>query len=1313
MKLLCQPIVVSVMLLWSHSLYAGDWPTFRGDNDRSGYGQEKLKFPLQQRWVYESPSQPRLAFAGPDNRTIEGQNLRHRVNYDDTFHVALVNDRAYFGSSVDHQVRCVDLSSGKELWHFFTGGPVRLAPTVWKNQVFVGSDDGYAYSLDANTGKLLWKLRAGPEEEWFIGRGEMVSRWPLRTGITVFDGIAYFAAGIFPHEDVVLYAVDAKTGKTVWKRDTISSEEAGRNALSPQGYLLVNENYVFVPSGRALPACFDRKTGEQLHQRWISWRKEGVVGGTRAILADDQIYTGGPHQMIALNQKTGAVGFSTILCKEMVTEGEKHAYIIDGEHVAKMDRLQYAQANQARAKLSDSISAITRKLRNPGKDAVSLKDQLTKISSQMKELSNRGMIWQTPCKAESALLVSADTVITGSENQVTAYNAENGKQKWQAKVDGEVRGLASANGFLLVSTTLGKIYAFADANQKPVAAMEKTKLVDNPYPQDEWTTVYDSAAKEIIETTNIKDGFCLVLGAENGRLAFAIAKHSKLKVLGIEPSANKVSAARESLSQAGVYGHRVTIHQADLADIPYSNYFANLIVSDTFLRTGKLPVNPRDFIRHVKPYGGMVVLTRPKEQGVDVKAVHTWLDEMAFGEIGQIRDLDHGALFARGKLRGAANWTHQYGDPGNTASVPDQRVKGGLGVLWYGDPGPGKMVNRHDGAVGPLAVNGRLIVQGETNVMAYDAYNGLFLWEYKNPKTYRTGVFQNNGNGNLVASDDSVFVMEGNHVVQLDAATGKLIRKHEIPEEKQKDYVWNYVAYQNGILFGTATIRKELARFLQRRGRKYQDATDTIFAIDVKTGKQLWSYNGQNISAQTIALGDNRIFFVDSSITPEQRNELVRTESARLKNLKGKELEDAKARIKRLDMRNSIALNARTGEKVWETPVDVTDCSKIGTGGGELTLMFQDGVLVYCGANANGHYWKQFVEGEFKQRRLLALSAEDGKKLWSKDANYRHRPIIVESKIIAEPWAFELHSGKQIMRKHPLTGKEEPWSIYRPGHHCGMLTAAPNMLLFRSGFTGFYDLYQDSGTQHFAGHRLGCWINAIPANGVVMIPEASAGCVCQFSIASTIILEPREPRRPWSIYSAVGNDTPVERMALNLGAPGDRKDARGTIWLAYPRPDPLRASTLDLRLDLQPEFIDKKSYHAINEQETKLQSFDAPSWVYTSWAKGLKKCTLPLRGTKDGAANYTVRLFFADLSEPSKTASRVFNVKLNGKTVLRQFDPAKVKDADRATIMREFTDIRVDRNLTIELVPANSEGLEDNYPILNGIEVVRSGDTQK
>ncbi len=897
-------------------------------------------------------------------------------------------------------------------------------------------------------------------------------------------------------------------------------------------------------------------------------------------------------------------------------------------------------------------------------------------------------------------------MFVGNEDVVEGYTADTGKQVWKQKVEGRVRGLVSANGFLFVSTTKGKVYAFADATQKPSKVVEQPKLVANPYPEDALTKRYTKAAEDALKNTKIKRGFCLVLGAGEGRLAYEIAKRSRLKVYGIEPNEEKVTKAREMLTKAGLYGHRVTIHHADLGDIPYSNYFANLIVSDEFVRTGKLNGNPKTILRHVKPLGGMMYFTRggintPKD------GIRNWTKQLASTEGAAIQSDKQAFSFRRGALKGAANWSHQYGDPNNTAFVPDTRIKGGLGVLWYGDPGPGKMVNRHEGAVGPISINGRLIVQGETSVMAYDAYNGLFLWEHKNPGVYRTGVFQNANPSNLIGSDDSVFVMEGDIVVEIDAESGKLVRKHMLPKEKRKEFSWGYIGYRDGYLVGTVTLKKELAARMRRRGRKYEGKTDDIFAIDVKTGKRVWTYAGKSISAQTIAIGKDRVYFIDSSITPEERQAILRRDREKLKNLKGEEAKEAERRLKKADVRMATAIDLKTGKKIWSTSVDVTDCSDIGIGGGKLTLMYNQDTLVLGGANANGHYWRQFLKGEFKRRRLVALSAKDGKLLWSKDANYRHRPIIVESKIIAEPWAFDLFTGKQIMRKHPLTGQEVPWSMYRPGHHCGMLTACPNFLMFRSGYTGFYDLYNDSGTQHFAGHRLGCWINAIPANGLVMIPEASAGCVCQFSIASTIAMEPREARRPWAIYSSVGSGTPVERMGLNLGAPGDRKDAAGNVWLAYPRPNALRHVGLDLQLDIDPVFVKGGGFKSTSARQSKIKTTNAPNWIFTSQGRGLKSAILPLLGAKDKPAKYTVRLFFAEIDGKGKPGQRLFDVKLQGKTVLKNFDPAKAMEKGQQVVIREFENVSVRSTLEVTLVPSVENPTEAQMPILNAIEVVR------
>ncbi len=438
--------------------------------------------------------------------------------------------------------------------------------------------------------------------------------------------------------------------------------------------------------------------------------------------------------------------------------------------------------------------------------------------------------------------------------------------------------------------------------------------------------------------------------------------------------------------------------------------------------------------------------------------------------------------------------------------------------------------------------------------------------------------------------------------------------------------------------------------------------------------------------------------FIDSTITSEQRAQLLRENKTELAALEGEAKEIAEDRMKKLDARVAVALEADTGKELWSHPVDVTDCSEIGTGGGKLTMMLQGDTLILCGANANGHYWKQFIAGEFKRRRLVALSAEDGYTLWKKDADYRHRPIIIGAKVLAEPWMFDLKSGEQITKQHPLTGRDVPWSIIRPGHHCGMLTGCDNMLMFRSGYTGFFDLESEEGTRHFAGHRLGCWINAIPANGLVMIPEASAGCVCQFSIASTIVLEPRKARRPWTLISATGAQTPVKRMSLNFGAPGDRKADDGTIWLAYPRINPKKVTSLDLAFDLKPKFHSGGKFDSVNARTQSLLGTETP-WLYTSWADNLSELTLPLRGEKDAPSTYELKLHFAAIGKGRSHGT--FRVEIDGKPVLAEVEPRYGKDGSPIAFTASVPSVAVDRNLTLRFT-ANGD---DGRPILNALEV--------
>jgi outer membrane protein assembly factor BamB len=1304
MKSLALTRTALLLVLAPFAANGADWPTYLGNNSRVGSTSESLELPLSVSWTITPPDAPEMAWPGPEGREMERKHLMRRNTFDDAFHVAVVGDHVFYGSSVDHQVRCVDVASGSQVWTFFTEGPVRLAPTIHDGKVYIGSDDGYIYCLKADDGSLVWKMRPGPSEERILGRQQMISRWPVRTGITIHEdaehgAVAYFGAGIFPHENVYLFAVNADNGEVIWKIDNISAESASRNDLSPQGYLLTTDEILVIPSGRSMPGVFDRQTGKLLHKERPSWRSAagGVVGGTQALLADGQIYSWGAHHILAMDQKSGDVGFGWFAGHQMVISGDA-AYVANGTEIARLDRAAYAKNSAVRHKLNMDIYSLGRKLRGAKEDETAkIKKEVKAKEEERDSLADVGFVWKTESPHESRLIVAGGLLFAGGEDEVVAFDVETGEAKWSEKVAGEARGLAAAAGRLFVSTDTGDVTCFAtgEGGGKLITFIDGA----DPYPEDALRDRYAAAADSILEIAGVDRGFCLVAGAEQGLLAFEIAKRSQLEILCVEPDAEKVATARKMLAQTGYYGSRISFHHGELDEIPYANFFANLIVSDTAVMTGKLPagLDQQLLARHVKPVGGKIVL------GADSRdwLAGSGLEESSVSEKGGY------AVLERGTLPGAGSWSHQYGEPGNTACSDDFRVKGGLGVLWFGDPGEGKMVNRHEGAVGPLAINGRLFAQGETRIMAYDAYNGLFLWERENPDSIRTGVFQNQNPGNLVASPDSLFFMERERCVQLDAATGEESAIHLLPEDaRDGSREWGFVAYQDGILYGTATVREELEDRLVRRGRTTEDMTDGIFAIDVETGKHLWHYRGQNIEHRTVAIGEDSVFFIDSSVNEEQRQAILRQDKTQFENLTPEEQKKAEAELKKQDLRLAVAIDSRSGEKQWEKAVDVTDCSDIGIGGGKLTLIYRNGTLVLCGANANGHYWTQFMSGEFEKRRLVVLSGKDGNKLWSKDANYRHRPIIVDDQIIAEPWSYDLYTGEQKMRQNPLTGEDEPWSIMRSGHHCGMVAAAPNMLTFRSGYTGFYDLEKDEGTKHFAGHRTGCWINAIPANGLVSIPESSAGCVCLFSIASTIVMEPRERREDWAIISSTGAATPVKKIALNFGAPGDRRDENGTIWIGVPRPRPERVTSLDLAFDVKPAFANGGGWVSLNPDTVKVDTAAkdaAPNWVYSSWANGLLMARIPLLGENDAPAKYTVRLHLAaPRADPKSASDRTFKIRLQGKAVVEEM---AIKSGDPAPKVLEFKGVEVTDVLNIEQWASDKTAPAQQLPVLNGVEI--------
>jgi len=1305
-KCFCIVYLPLLSVFFATEVFSADWPTYQHDNRRSGVTAERLEPPLTEQWVFKSTHAPVPAWGDPSPKPIEGNLELPRLRFDDAFHVAAVGGSVYFGSSVDNTIYALDAASGRLRWSVYTDGPVRLAPTIRQGKLYAGSDDGFVYCLKASDGSVIWKFKAAPHPDKVLGNGRLISLWPVRTSVLVDKGVAYFAAGVFPSEGLSLYAVDAATGELIWKNDAYG--RGGLGEMSPQGYLLASASRLFVPSGRCAPGAFDRTNGMELYQPKPSWRRDGLFGGTYALLSDDYLFNG-TERIIAYTPSTGRLSHAYEGRRLVIVKDR--AYLMTGKEIVSLDRKTYptiARRNQAlkaklssRARLRRSLAANkaaltklrpttpaqsrpaadVKKLKKLTKTIAALQDQLVAMAAEEKEiekLMTEAPQWRFPFADSDALILAGDALFAGGKDRVVAIEATTGSKLWTGQVRGRSRGLAVANGRLLVSTDKGDIHCFA---RTAMAAPVAPPPADDPVTSsdDGLGAFYTQTAERIVNESAIKRGYCLILGGDV-RLATGLAERTDVLIHMVEPDARKVASARKTLTAAGRYGARVSVEHRPLSGLVYPDYFADLIVCGDSLLSGTPATPPEEVLRMLKPHGGVVCVGQPPwardlAKPVTAERLQQWLagvrDESTEVKITGTT----WARVTRGGLPGADNWTHQYADPGNTACSNDQLVKGPLGILWFGEPGPKRMVNRHASSVAPLSVNGRMFIQGENLIMAYDAYNGWPLWEREIAGALRLHMRIHTDSSNLAASNDSLFVAAGGQCLRLDVATGETRQTYAVPtEEGDESSRWGYLARVGHTLFGSRTAKGMVS--------------NRLFALDIETGQQKWTYSGGQMAHDSIAIGDGRVYLVDSVVTDEQQQRVLAESHSGAVGRKGKP-----------DVRLVVALDAATGKPVWTRPIDVSDCVKIASGGGELSAIYARNVLLLCAAPWNGHFWQEFFAGKFSRRSIIALSGDSGQPLWSDHLGYRSRPLVVGDTIYAEPWAYDLRTGKPKTRIHPITGLQTRWQMARPGHHCGCIAAAPNCLFFRSWSTAYYDLISDYGIGHYGGQRPGCWINFLPANGLVLIPEASSGCVCPFAIHCTVVLHPRKVNRVWGMYSAEGPMTPVKRLAINLGAPGDRKNADGALWLSYPRP---QRGRLVMDFDLNDEIQAGGQYYRQNAEGWSLDNVANP-WIFSSGCRGLTQCAVPLLGKDDPSRAYRVRLAFAEPDDNVKPGQRVFNVTIQGREVLTNFDIVREANGPHQPIVKQFKGIHIEDNLKITLSPSPSASVPS--PVLCGIEI--------
>ncbi len=220
--------------------------TFRGNSRRTGYFGEK-SVGAGHRGIREKSDGNPTRQRGKDASTNAAQPLADASGYD-TAPAALkwklqtggpvrsspvVVDGVVFVGSNDGFVYVIDAATGKRKWKYDTGGEVSGSPTIVDDRVLIGSSSGFFYALDRETGDVLWKYARDTKRP---------ERYPVCTSPAVAHNTVFFGVG--QSYNAILVGLNHRTGKKVWQ---LRGYKPNRGLLGPaidgtHLYLPVNDN---------------------------------------------------------------------------------------------------------------------------------------------------------------------------------------------------------------------------------------------------------------------------------------------------------------------------------------------------------------------------------------------------------------------------------------------------------------------------------------------------------------------------------------------------------------------------------------------------------------------------------------------------------------------------------------------------------------------------------------------------------------------------------------------------------------------------------------------------------------------------------------------------------------------------------------------------------------------------------------------------------------------------------------------------------------------------------------------------------------
>ena len=1285
-----------------------DWPMWGYDTSRRHVTPVALSESLHIQWVRALP---------PPQRAWPWQmDDFEKLAFDASYEPVVVGDMVYVASMVTDSITAYDLDTGAERWRYTTNGPVRMAPTIAAGRLYAVSDDGCLYCLDAETGALIWRFEATPSHRTVLGNNRLISMWPGRGGPVVDDGVVYFAAGIWPHEGVFVYALDAETAEVIWENSRSAGEifvDSKRyysyGGVAPQGQLALTDDYLIVPGGRTVPGVFDRHTGEFLYLRLPGSTTGKGAGGHRVFVQGDWFFNirdnlethiyaladGAQHSMTPVSIASDNALFG-------VTAGRERLMVYAPEPVPNGEEPPEPEPVGERQFIERG--RIGADGRAPGTSDRMSREALSSYYDLERLAVNhvQGL--------ERLHLLAGDVLYgSGTDGRLMAINVADVEAEprivWQTSVPGEVFSMVAAQERLLVTTKDGSLYCFGPTRREPTTH-EHDKAALNADPD------WEARVAALLAESESDSGYALLFGIGTGGLLEALLAQSDFHVIAFDSDPDTVAQFRHKYITDGHYGDRVAVRQGDIATAQLPPYIAELIaVEDPEAAGYRNDAASLQALYHpLRPYGGTLgLLLNDGDRAAFAARVQDAAIEQA--SVGEAADFT--VLTRPGPLPGAGKWTHQYADAANSAYSADTLARAPFGIAWFGSTPNYKTLPRHMNGPIPQVVAGRVIMLGVDHISARCVYTGRQLWATELPLVGENFTclehearpapvyFPNHPGASFIGSpyasaEDSIYLMHEDTCLRLDTATGEVLDTFELPDwdtllQQKRDPVtdtlhasygaqlqeggqmrWGNIRFTDDWLIVAAYPHMFDDAQPGREENWNATSSEFVLAMNRHTGDIEWVHQARyGFRHNAIVAANNKVFVIDN--LSEEIQQILRRRGIE---------PDTEPQVRALDI--------QTGDVVWTYAGEVFGTS--------LSYSPEHDVLVQ-----SGHPGRRRALPDEPRDRLVSLRGADGTVLWDESFTQRRSPLCMHAtrrQLIAstEEPSVDMVTGAFQTRTHPFTDETVDWN-WVGALRCGTQTYSEYTIAFRSGATGIADLVFDAGTTQISGFRPGCTNSLVVADGVLNAPDYTRSCSCSYQAQTSLGLV-HNPDTEWWVFNTLPDPEPgaIKRLGINFGAPGARfTDTTDLLWLEYPMvggPAPEVPLAVSTHGDIQPY----RRHSAVVQDGD-----DSYRWVAASGIRNMD--TVRIDGLFNGpGSRYTVRLHFGE-TDDIEPGERIFDIYLQGERVAEALDIAREVGVRRG-LAKTFSGLQLGDALELELKSSNGSA---HTPALSGLEVLLEG----